>query len=160
MVIVRKCRFLEHDALHRVENMTLSKHADCPYVVFLRRDRAVLLSLKPWMPKNVSGTYVGNCQNLTFQKQANITIVLNQDKNAITGNLFLSGELGGGGALVGQIQGNTISFTTTDPLIGKLFWTGTVSGRNIKGAYHVDTTFLATLITGTEGQQGSWTVTR
>lgn len=103
---------------------------------------------------------MGTCQNLTFQRQANITLVLDQDKNAISGNLSLSGELSGGGPLSGKIEGNTISFTTSDPLIGKLFWTGTISGRHIKGTYHIDTTFLTTLITGTKGQHGSWTVTK
>lgn len=110
--------------------------------------------------KNVSGTYVGTCQNLTFQKQANITLILDQDKNTISGRLSLSGELGGDGPLSGQVDGSTISFTTSDPLIGKLFWTGTISGRHIKGTYHVDTNLLNTLITGTKSQQGSWAVAK
>lgn len=110
--------------------------------------------------KNVSGTYVGSCQNLTFQKQATLTLVINQDGNSISGNLSLSDELGGGGPFSGKIEDNIISFTTIDPLVGKLFWTGTASGRHINGTYQVDSTFLATLITGTKSQQGSWSVTR
>lgn len=58
--IVRKCCFLEHDALHRVFDMALLCYADYPYVVLLRSDRSVLLSLKPWMSEKCVRNLCGN----------------------------------------------------------------------------------------------------
>jgi hypothetical protein len=110
--------------------------------------------------KKLSGTYVGTCENLTFEKQANITLVLDESERGISGNLSISGELMGGGPFAAKIDGRNLTFTTEDQILGKLYWSGFVDGPHIKGTYHVETSLIGKLLSGLPNQQGTWAVAK
>jgi hypothetical protein len=123
----------------------------------------ILVLLLPFLQgcqRKVAGTFEGTCLNVTYGAQARMILMINQQGERIGGTLTLTGDLNGGGAIAGRIDGKTITFSTGDPITGQITWTGRIKGSEIEGEYYVEPPALINALTGAQSQQGIWKVSR
>lgn len=89
-----------------------------------------------------------------------MTLILNENKNILTGTLTLSGNLGGGADIQGRKDGTSIAFVTRSAY-GQISWSGTIKGDLISGHYMTESSPEYMAQTGlTESQRGIWSVTK
>lgn len=99
-------------------------------------------------PSITGGGYSGTCTNQTCGITARLNLVMHEEDGAVSGQLDLSSELGGGGQITGTMEGDKVTFTTVWEF-GEITWFGRIKGKTIRGTYRVD---------GPEGltQKGIW----
>ncbi|MEI6036164.1 MAG: hypothetical protein WCS65_18010 [Verrucomicrobiae bacterium] len=98
------------------------------------------------------GGYSGTCTNQTCGITARMYLVMHEQDGAVSGQLDISSELGGGGPITGTMEGDQVTFTTVWEF-GEITWFGRIKGKSIHGAY---------LVEGPDGlnQKGIWRVSR
>ena len=113
------------------------------------------LLLSSCSQKDITGLYVGDCKNLTYNLNAGLILNIKQKGDKISGTLSLTGkDLGGGGIILGNVIKNKISFTTPeDSNFKPIHWIGEIQGDRIDGIYIVEGKgFFA------GKQEGKWSV--
>ena len=83
------------------------------------------------------GGYSGTCTNQTFGITARMYLVMHEEAGAVSGQLDISSELGGGGPITGTMEGDQVTFTTVWEF-GEITWLGRVKGKTIRGTYRVE----------------------
>lgn len=96
--------------------------------------------------------YSGTCTNQTCGITARLYLVMHEEAGAVSGQLDLSSELGGGGPISGTMEGDQVAFTTVWEF-GEITWLGRVKGKTIRGTYRVE---------GPDGstQKGIWSASK
>ena len=80
------------------------------------------------------GGYSGTCTNQTYGITARLHLVLHEQEGSVSGNLELSEELSGGGPITGTLEGDQLTFTTSNSYC-EITWFGRIQGKTIKGTY-------------------------
>lgn len=106
---------------------------------------------------NRSGTYVGVCQNLTYGGEADLILSLSVNGNDVSGDINITGGLGGSSPIKGVIDGNIISFTSDSGEGSRISWVGEIEDDLIVGEYSVATNNLLQVF-GVGDQRGQWIV--
>lgn len=85
------------------------------------------------------GWFVGSCTNTTMGISANLLLVIHgATETGVHGELYLSGDLGGGGPFNGNIGSSVITFTTCVPTAQTAIeWQGHIVAEQISGNYTV-----------------------
>ena len=98
------------------------------------------------------GGYSGTCTNQTCGITARLYLVMHEEAGAVSGQLDLSSELGGGGPITGTMEGDQVTFTTVWEF-GEITWLGRVKCKNIRGTYRIE---------GPDGiiQKGIWSASK
>ena len=101
---------------------------------------------------NRGGGYSGTCTNQTCGITARMYLVMHEQDGAVSGQLDLSSELGGGGPITGTMEGDQVTFTTIWEF-GEITWHGRVKGTTIRGTYRIE---------GPDGltQKGIWSASK
>ncbi len=143
-----------------LSNFSRMKFTQMSSTIHLATYLIVICAFVQGCQRNVSGTYSGACINETYGGRGELILILNQRDNMIGGSLTVSGDLSGGGAISGRIDGSSVTFTTSDMIMGQITWTGEIRGREIQGQYFVETPVLTSIFTGAQNQRGIWAVSR
>lgn len=121
---------------------------------------ALLVLIFSGCSPRAEGSYRGAVLNQSHGISADLFITLNERSEAIMGSMTIGAPLYGGGTVSGRREGKNIQFVTSDSNGGRISWYGKISGKRIEGQYVVEPSGLNMFLTGTEKQQGIWSVTR
>jgi len=110
------------------------------------------ISLGPSSINIKGGGYSGTCTNQTCGITARLYLVMHEQDGAVSGQLDISSELGGGGPITGTMEGDQVTFTTVWEF-GEIKWIGRVKGKTIRGTYRVQVADGST-------QKGIWSASK
>ena len=96
--------------------------------------------------------YAGTCTNQTYGITARMYLAIHEQDGTVSGNLDLFDELGGGGPIIGSIEGDQVTFTINGEF-GEINWAGSIDGETIHGTYRVQAADGST-------ENGIWSVSK
>lgn len=144
----------------QVKNTPKTSMAFNPRSFFLALSILALALILSGCGPRAEGSYQGAVLNQNHAVSADLFLTLNERNEAIAGSMTIGAPLYGGGTVFGRRDGKKLQFVTSDSNGGRISWYGTISGKRIDGQYVVEPSGLNTFLTGTEKQQGIWSVTR
>ncbi len=96
---------------------------------------ALLVLYKP----KIDGVYVGRAKDMPMGANTQITVVLKQVRDSVTGELTMGPEMVGGGSLVGHRDGKYVHFVTTNSEGYQMTWSGYWDRQYFEGEYMLGT---------------------
>lgn len=99
--------------------------------------------------------YAGKCRNVTHQVDGNVKLLIENNRSKVEGYISISGHLVGTGAISGKWKGDSLEFTSSDPIHNTTIrWQAKQKHGSLTGEY-----FSAPSTGSPEGQVGEWSAT-